>query len=84
MEHTNLLLGNPEKFDHVIKNSLKEGGLITIITKDNATAQGNPAVMLSFEVEQTDGQLKRVQAVTTVKMFQAWAAALEGRYGKIP
>jgi hypothetical protein len=82
MEHTTIILddGTGKAFDHAPRNSLPDGGDLRIITKDNATTEGNAAVLLTFTVEFPDGNLHNAQTVTTVRLFLAAAAAMRGRY----
>ena len=58
----------------------KHAGDLKIITKNDATVGGKPAVMLTFTVQLPDGTMQRVQTVTTAQMFVSAAAAVKGRY----
>jgi len=83
MEHVEIKLGQDDFFDQIVRDGLPEGGDLVMITKDVATDEGRPAVCLSFTVQLPDGKHAKAQVVTTVRMFQAMAAALVGRYGNL-
>ena len=76
MEHVSIAINQPAEFDDAVYNALPEGGDLKIITKDNATAEGNPAVVLTFTVQIPSGERKRAQSVTTLRAFLAAAAGL--------
>ncbi len=80
MEFTEIFLGNDQLYDERVHSGLAEYGDLEIITKDKVTVEGNPGVCLSFTVD-VNGERKRVQCVTTVKLFMTAAAAMRGRYG---
>lgn len=81
MEQIAIILDKPEKFDEKLRNSLPDGGDLEVITKENATVSGAPAVMLTFTVELPDGTFATAQTVTTVKLLQTVLAVLECKYG---
>lgn len=83
MEHISLNLDDPGKFDQIIKNSLPDHGDLSVITKDSATMEGNPAVMLSFTVTLPDGKIATAQTVTTMKLFLSSLSALTAKYGHL-
>jgi hypothetical protein len=68
MEQLAVKLNDAEAFDAVLKNSLPEGGDLTIITKDFGTVGGNPVAMITFTVE-VNGERKTAQTVTTLKLL---------------
>ena len=80
MESVTIKLNDSLAFDAILKNSLPEGGDLTIITKDNATITGSPVVMIAFTVE-VNGRIEQVQAVTTMKLFVSVLRALGAKYG---
>lgn len=80
MEQIAIKLDDKEAFDRNLQNSLPDGGDLKIITKDNATVGGNPAVMLIFSVRLPDGSLRKAQTVTTMKLLRTVLRALDGKY----
>ena len=82
MEHVVIKLddGTGHEFDEALKGTLPDAGDLKVITKNDATVGGKPAVMLTFTVQLPDGTMQRVQTVTTAKMFVSAAAAVKGRY----
>jgi hypothetical protein len=85
MEHVQISLddGTGAKFDEALRDTLPDGGDLRVVTKDNGTVGGRPIVMLTFTAQLPDGSVRRVQTVTTVRQFQAVAAAIRGRYGEV-
>lgn len=72
-----------ETFDKVVEHSLPEGGDLTIVTKDHATRDGNPAAVLTWTVQTRDGKYDRVQAAVTVRLLLQALHALMGRYSHL-
>lgn len=73
--------GTGQAYDEALRETtLPEGADLRIITKDRATQGGRPAVMVTFTVHLPDGSRRRVQAVTTARLFLMAAAAVRGRY----
>ena len=83
MEKISILLNKAEEFDRRLKNSLPEGGDLEVITKDNATAAGAPAVMITFSVQIPDGTRANAQSVTTLKAFLGAVGVLRAKYGHL-
>lgn len=81
MEHVQIKLGDDAVFDECVHNALPEGGDLMMVTKDNATKGGRPAVCLTFTVQLPGGTLARAQTVVTGRNFALMAAAFRGRYG---
>lgn len=85
MNVTNISLddGTGIKFDLLMRDpdTLKDGADLHVITKDNGTVSGQPAIALSFTVRQTDGQIKKAQTVVTWRSLHAIHSALRGKYG---
>ena len=73
--------GTGKEFDKRLweKDILQDGGDLTLVTKNNATVAGKPAVMLTFSVE-VDGKLRQAQTVTTVAALLTATAALKEKY----
>lgn len=82
MENVAIRLNDADLFDKILKGSLPEGGDLMIITKDNATVGGNPAVMISFSVELPTGGLAVAQTVTTLNLLMTVLNALKAKYGQ--
>ena len=80
MESFAISINKREEFQAVLDDSLKDGGDVTIITKDGATVEGNPAVMIAFTVRLPDGSFEVAQTVTTLKLFLIAADALRAHY----
>lgn len=73
--------GTGKAFDDALKdNTLQDYGDVRLITKDNATTEGNPAIMITFGVLQTNGIAKKAQVVTTAKLFLMAAKAIKNKY----
>lgn len=84
MESIELRLGRSEIFDQLVHGgSLPECGNVVIATKDKGTDQGNPIVVIAFDVQLPDGSVRKAQTVTTVRLLQMTLAALRGRYGDV-
>lgn len=83
MNQIDMLLGDVDTFDKVVASGLPEGGDLTIVTKDNATREGNPAACLTFTVQTRNGQLDRAQIVVTVRNLLDALHALMGRYSHL-
>ncbi len=80
MESFDVKINKPEDFDAAIQTSLPELGDICLITKHGATQSGRTAVMLTFHVQLPDGTIRRVQAVTTMKLFRTIATTFLNTY----
>jgi hypothetical protein len=76
--------GTGKVFDEALakskKSNMPECADLTIITKDDGTAEGNPIVMITFTVRMPDGTFQTVQAGTTAKCFAMAGAAVKGKY----
>lgn len=83
MENLSIRLDDPDLFDASVHGGLPEGGSQMIVTKPNATNQGQPAVFISFTVQLPSGQIVQAQTVMTCRLFMAAAAAMRGRYGDL-
>ena len=85
MEPLSIILddGSGNKFDAEIANAraanLPECGNMSVITKGGGTAGGAPAVMIAFDI-MDNGERKRVQAVTTARLFLMAARAVSAKY----
>jgi hypothetical protein len=68
MEQLNVL-NDANEFDRILQdsrdNGYKDGGDLRMVMKEKATVGGKPAVVLTFTIE-VDGELKKVQTVTTL------------------
>lgn len=80
METLKLKFNKVDRFDEVLKNSLRDCGDLEVITKDAGTITGRGIVMFTFTVELPDGTLRRAQTVTSMRNFRAIAAAVAGTY----
>lgn len=78
-EKLEVKINDEPRYREVLSNSLQEYGDMEIITLDSALQSGNAGVMITFSVH-VNGQKKRVQSVTTMKMFRAVANALVTTY----
>lgn len=83
MEHVSIQLSKPELFDSLVHGGLPQASAMQVVTKDKGTDQGNPIVVIAFDVQMPDGTVRQVQATTTVRLFQQAAAATIGRYGHV-
>lgn len=83
MEAVTILLDKPAEFDAAVHGGLKEGQDLHFISKDDATEDGKPAVVITFTVQLPDGALARAQCVTTAALIQSVGSALAGRYGHL-
>ncbi len=84
MENLKININNQQgEFDEILKNSLPDGGDISIITKDNATVGGDPAIMVTFHVQLPDGTFAKAQTVTTMKLFLTTVNVLNAKYGHL-
>lgn len=85
MESITIQLKDAVRFDEVLELSrptkTPEFGDLGIITKPQATKDGNSAVMVTFTV-MIDEEPRRVQAVTTVRSFLDAADAVRGAHGE--
>lgn len=79
MEHLQVKLNDIERVDEVIKNSLPDGGDLEIITKDDGMVSGRGIVMFTFSVD-IGGEIRRVQTVTTMRLFRSIANAIVSTY----
>ena len=84
MEALTLKFDSGTLFDAIIQNmapgeTLAEGGDLELITKHSATQSGRAIAMLTFTV-QVDGQLKRAQAVTSIRLLKTALRAIEAKY----
>lgn len=87
MEQARIILddGTGSAFDQRVRGDdvLPDGGDLTVVTKNNGTKEGRPIVLFTFTVQLPDGTLRKVQTVTTVRMFQTIAKAIEVKYGRV-
>ncbi len=81
MENLKINLNDKNTFNQILKNSLADGGDASIVTLDDATVGGQPAVMVYFSVQLPDGKTATAQTVTTMKLFLTMAGALNAKYG---
>lgn len=82
MESLIINLDNTAAFDDLVHNSLKQASPITVCTKPDATESGRAGVVVSFLVEMPSGEVVRVQAVTTVRLFANAGRAVASRHFK--
>lgn len=80
MESFAILINKQDEYQKVLDGSLPDLGDAVIITKDGATVEGQPAVMIAFTVRMPDGSFKVVQTVTTLKLFLTVADTLKATY----
>jgi len=82
MEHLHITFdsGGGKEFDKALKGTLPDGGDLKVITKERATAKGEPGVIITFTVQLPDGTIKRVQTVTTARLFANAGLAIATRY----
>jgi len=85
VNHLPLSLGQDSEFDATVHGrdgvpTLRDGGDLRIITKDEGTEAGRALACLTFTVE-VDGKPVRAQTVTTVRLLVTALHALMGRYG---
>lgn len=75
-----ILSFDPDRFDAVVKgeDSLPEGRDMEIVIKPRATVNGYPMVAVTFTVQLPDGSLRRAQATTTLRAFEAVFSAIGG------
>ena len=81
VEHVHVVFADDELFDKTVHYGLKDGGDVTMVTKDHGTAEGRPVVCISFMVQLPDGSLARAQTVITGRNFANICALFRGRYG---
>jgi hypothetical protein len=86
MEGIRVKFSDDKLFDDCVHGTdgfltLRDGGDLSVISKDNATEGGRPAVCLTFTVQLPDGRLARAQTVITGRLFAMLGAAFRGRYG---
>ncbi len=83
MEHVKLEL-NGDKFDKAVHGGLDalrvlpECGDLAVYVKPNATVAGKPMVVFTFTVVLPDGSHARVQATTTLAIFDTMRAGVTG------
>lgn len=77
--------GTGEQFNKRLKGPeiLQDGGNLQLVSKEKATDGGKPAVLITFTVEQTDGQIKQVQTVCTMREFLSAASVFKTKYGHL-
>lgn len=83
MESVKIVLddGTGERYDHALRdNTLQDSGQLQIITKDVATQEGNPGILLSFGVVLPDGSIKNAQTVVTARTLVAALKVIENNY----
>lgn len=87
MEHHTIILddGTGSEFDKRLQGEgiLRDGGDLTVVTKNEGTKAHRPIVLFTFTVELPDGSLAKAQTVITMRQFQSTAAVIKGRYGQI-
>lgn len=74
-ETIHLYLGNAYQFDRLVHDAAMQVSPISIATKSGATVGGRSGVVVAFEVL-IDGQRRRVQATTTLRLFATVLGAL--------
>lgn len=73
-----------KKFDEAIHGDaenllvLPECGDLAFYVKKDATVNGNPMIVVTFQVQLPDKRIARAQAVTTLANFEAVAACIRG------
>jgi hypothetical protein len=82
VEHIEVCL-SPEKYDAAVHGdgvtpTLRQGNDLAVYVKPAATTTGGAGVVITFTVELPDGSFARAQAVTTLRLFDALAAAVRG------
>lgn len=68
MEAITIRPKDAKSFDDLVHNSLPDDGHLIIATKEGATQEGNPAVVISFGV-QVGQKTYRAQTVTTLRLL---------------
>ena len=87
MEQIKILLddGTGEEYDKALHKNplpiLPDAGSLLFVTKDNATVQGSPAVMIMFEVKLPDGTICVAQTTMTYRLFYNTTMAITAKYG---
>lgn len=77
------LFDDAATFDEVVHGSLRDGGDLSIVTKENATQGGEPAACLTFTVQTRDGKVDRAQTVVTVRNLIDALHAVMGKYSHL-
>lgn len=72
--------GTGRAFDEALEGALAECQDVTLITKNRATANDKPAVMVTFGVRLPDGSIQRAQAVMPLRLFLRVAQVMMVRY----
>lgn len=72
--------GSGKDFDEALRDTLKDGGDLHIITKHTGTKEGRPIAILTFTVEVAPGVKKKAQTVTTVRNLLGAADLIQSRY----
>jgi hypothetical protein len=65
-----------DEYDRAVRGGLQECGDLALYVKPDATYGGRAGVVITFTVELPDGSCRRVQAVTTVALFEEAAAVM--------
>lgn len=84
MEFMTVNLNNSERFDEILElsrtNQMPEMRDLEIVTKGDGTAKNKPIVMVTFRLKLPDGQIRRVQAVTTAICFVMAGRAVQAAH----
>lgn len=85
MERVAVIIDNGSglAYDAALMDTLPECADLTLITKDGAMESGAPGIMVTFTVRLPDGSLRRVQAVTSLRVFLAAVKAIKAKYGEV-
>lgn len=67
-----------DEFDKAVHEGLPECGDLAVYIKPNATVRGNPMVVVTFTVQLPDGTKARVQATTTLALYESTFACIRG------
>jgi hypothetical protein len=79
MESIHIQFDNAKAFDEAVHGGLAQASPISIITKHGGTVEGKAIAVVTFDVS-VDGQIKRAQATTTVKLLRTALYAFLGAY----
>ena len=82
MEHSQIILddGTGKDYDEALKASdYPDDGSPKFITKENATVENNPGVLVTFKIN-VDGEMKNVQTAITAKLFLSVAQIIDAKH----
>jgi len=74
-----------DRFDELVhgSGSLSDGGDLELAVKRDGTQGGKPAVVASFTVRLPDGEIARVQTVTTLRVLLTATETLRLAYPEL-